>query len=340
MVADGAEPSQTIQAMFRPGQSRDGLVHTVPPAPMNSATLETIHDWLEACNLHTHCPKLFEQSLPYRILDVGSFSDPRLRLIEGCGHKDTYIALSYCWGVKDTFVTTRENLEAFKINIGERELPQTFVDAISVSRHLGQRYLWIDALCILQKDPIDWEEQSQRMGDIYSRAWLTISAANSRSVHEGFLRPRPPNARLYGTVQEGDILHKVYISIERSSEGLEDGILKKEPLTIRGWTLQERLLSHRKLHFCKRQIYWQCGTTVCSEDHCDFLHQATPPSFIDGVITSAYVTQPKSPDTAWKEVVRVYSGCRLSKNADRLPAISGLAHQFSSHSLGNYHAGH
>lgn len=52
------------------------------------------------------------------------------------------------------------------------------------------------------------------------------------------------------------------------------------------------------------------------------------------------MTQPKSPDTAWKEVVRVYSGCQLSKIADRLPAISGLAHQFSSHSLGNYYAGH
>jgi hypothetical protein len=340
MIANGAESTQTSRTVFSSNRTCDGLVHTVPPAPMDN--LERVRDWLKACNLHKKCSTQFKQPLPYRILDVGSSENPRLRLIEDCKDEAEYIALSYCWGVEDTFVTTRENLAAFKLSIDERKLPQTFVDAIKVSRHLGQRYLWIDALCILQKDPVDWEEQSQKMGDIYSRAWLMVSAANSRSVHEGFLRPRPPNAQLYGTIQEGEVLHKVYISVERSSEGLEDGILSKEPLTMRGWTLQERLLSQRKLHFCKRQIYWQCGTVVCSEDYCDFLQQPVPPSIIEGIITSVYVTPAKSPSKAWNEVVRVYSGCQLSKSADRLPAISGLAHQFSSHSesLGGYYAGH
>jgi hypothetical protein len=340
MVANGAERTRTAQEIFNPNHMCDGSVYTVPRAPMDN--LQRVRDWLKACSLHKNCSKQFKQTLPYRILDVGSSENPRLRLVEDCKDDAEYIALSYCWGVEDTFVTTRDNLAEFKLSIDARNLPQTFVDAIKVSRHLGQRYLWIDALCILQKDPVDWEEQSQKMGDIYSRAWLMISAANSRSVHEGFLRPRPPNAKLYGTIQEGEVLHKVYISVERSSEGLEDGILSKEPLTTRGWTLQERLLSQRKLHFCKRQIYWQCGTEVCSEDYCDFLQQPAPPSIIEGIITSVFVRKPRSPSEAWKEVVQVYSGCQLSEIADRLPAISGLAHQFSRHSqsLGQYYAGH
>jgi hypothetical protein len=338
MVANGAERTQTSRTIFHHNLVCDGSMSTVPAALMDN--LERVRDWLGACSRHKNCPAPSKQPLPYRILDVGSSDIPRLRLIEDCKDEDEYIALSYCWGIEDTFVTTRDNLAAFKLSIDERSLPQTFVDAIKVSRHLGQRYLWIDALCILQKDPVDWEQQSQKMGDIYSRAWLMISAANSRSVREGFLRPRPPNVKLFGTIQEGEVLHKVYISIERSSEGLEDGILNKEPLTMRGWTLQERLLSQRKLHFCKRQIYWQCGTVVCSEDYCDFLQRAARPSIINGIISSVYVTPPKPPNKAWRDVVRVYSGCRLSKNADRLPAISGLAHQFSRHSLGNYYAGH
>src|SRR5438552_2841114 len=40
----------------------------------------------------------------------------------------------------------------------------------------------------------------------------------------------------------------------------------QQPLNSRGWTLQERLLSPRTLHYCIDQIYWECNVCMFSED--------------------------------------------------------------------------
>jgi len=55
---------------------------------------------------------------------------------------------------------------------------------------------------------------------------------------------------------------KVYIQGHFPS--FEEDILLS-PLSKRGWTLQERLMSKRIIHFCKGQIYWECQTTCIAE---------------------------------------------------------------------------
>ena len=55
-------------------------------------------------------------------------------------------------------------------------LNKNFQDAIEIARRLGQRYLWIDALCIIQDSGIDKATEITEMGDIYQNAFLTISA--------------------------------------------------------------------------------------------------------------------------------------------------------------------
>jgi hypothetical protein len=50
---------------------------------------------------------------------------------------------------------------------------QLFQDAISVTRALGIRYLWIDALCILQDSVKDWEQESANMAAVYTNS-MTI----------------------------------------------------------------------------------------------------------------------------------------------------------------------
>ena len=62
--------------------------------------------------------------------------------------------------------------------------PKTLSDAIKVCREIGMRYIWIDALCIVQDDPKD---KARQMGRIYKDANLTIMAASAKSVYEGFL---------------------------------------------------------------------------------------------------------------------------------------------------------
>jgi hypothetical protein len=59
-----------------------------------------------------------------------------------------------------------------------------------VTRDLGIRYLWVDSLCIAQDDEADKSEEIKNMGRIYKNAAVTIAAASTTSVHDGFLEDR------------------------------------------------------------------------------------------------------------------------------------------------------
>ena len=52
----------------------------------------------------------------------------------------------------------------FQRGINLHCLPQNFQDAIYATAKLGIRYLWIDALCIIQDDVEDWSIESAKMG--------------------------------------------------------------------------------------------------------------------------------------------------------------------------------
>jgi hypothetical protein len=71
-----------------------------------------------------------------------------------------------------------------------KSLPKTFQNAITVTRMLGIRYLWIDSLCIIQDDVKDWEEQSAITGGIYSQSYLIIAASASKDSSGGCFLPR------------------------------------------------------------------------------------------------------------------------------------------------------
>ncbi|KAK3897222.1 hypothetical protein C8A05DRAFT_19973, partial [Staphylotrichum tortipilum] len=63
------------------------------------------------------------------------------------------------------FKLTKANLATLTTTgIQTRALPQTFQDAITATAKLGMRYVWIDLLCIVQDDSVEWETQSTKMG--------------------------------------------------------------------------------------------------------------------------------------------------------------------------------
>lgn len=70
-------------------------------------------------------------------------------------------------------------------------LPQTFHDAVYIARQLGLRYLWVDALCILQDFSDDWARGARIMGQYYKNAFLTKSVLYAHGTEDGFLQPRP-----------------------------------------------------------------------------------------------------------------------------------------------------
>jgi hypothetical protein len=142
------------------------------------------------------------------------------------------------------------------------DLALTFRDAITVTRELGQRYLWIDSLCIIQDDHRDWETESKKMEAVFQHAYYTIAATSAEDSTKGFLnRPEEKYSQYVMVPESSD--GKVYICT--SIEDDFDGDVTKGVLNTRAWVLQERALSRRTIHFTKRQTYWECGGGVRCE---------------------------------------------------------------------------
>lgn len=68
-----------------------------------------------------------------------------------------YLNLPYTWGQVQCLRTTTENIEILKINGSlnpdqSPTIPRTIYDAIKVTQFLGERYLCVDSICIVQDD--------------------------------------------------------------------------------------------------------------------------------------------------------------------------------------------
>lgn len=118
------------------------------------------------------------------------------------------------------------------------ELPETLNDAIIVTRYLGIRHLWIDALCIIQDDPVDWSQEAGKMGEIYMNASCTIAAHSASHADDGFLAK---SLALVTPVRLGS--EQPWVSLP----GHHRSDIDKSHLSSRGWVFQERLLSQRTI---------------------------------------------------------------------------------------------
>ncbi|KAH8746586.1 heterokaryon incompatibility protein-domain-containing protein, partial [Diaporthe sp. PMI_573] len=133
--------------------------------------------------------------LPTRLLDLGDnvTNKKKIHLVlrdemSNIGLQNAkYATLSYCWGDTKTAqiqsITTWLNLKDRIDSIDTDTLSPVIQDAIEVCSKLSIRYLWVDALCILQgrheKEVEDWDHESQQMYNIFGNAFVTICAAFS-----------------------------------------------------------------------------------------------------------------------------------------------------------------
>jgi hypothetical protein len=74
-------------------------------------------------------------------------------------------------------------MASFRKGVAFEDLPPVLLDAAEVTRKLGEKYIWIDRLCIQQDDPIDWQENASIMARIFEQVELTIGAVSSASVN-------------------------------------------------------------------------------------------------------------------------------------------------------------
>jgi hypothetical protein len=264
---------------------------------------------------------------------------PALRVTDD-SEKGFYLALSYCWGGPQEVIATSSSLQSMTEGIPLESLPKTIRDAVTLTRSLRFKYLWIDALCIIQDSDADKIHEINEMGTVYRNATLTIAAASAQGVHEGFLEEfLPPHSCIVPLKLPGGRTGRVYFS-----KSLEASSRPINPLDLRAWALQEEMLSSRILYFGKSGVWWECRSeyqNLVTEDRFTSAPQPRLPHIVPQDAPSPWISRISPLLYLWKMLVENYSRRALTFPEDRLPALAGIAGQIqrSFHIEGIYLAG-
>ena len=304
------------------------------------------------------------QTRPHRLIDLQAFpkDSQDVRIAQALEMNVVYATLSYCWGkdMPQGSTTTLGNIHEREECLKPSELPQTLRDAIKVTRWLDIRYLWIDALCIIQDSLEDWQIESAKMASVYGNGVISISVDLSTSCVEGFLVPKPEEqnicynheVKISNTLSTGESSN-LYVWI-RDICGcfIKDGIdsLQRTVLSTRGWTYQEKFLAPRILHFIGSQVLWECrekyGIPLESgmelkEMQIQHKTQTLFGSLADSLLNPNFWPEKgELLENYWYEkVVPEYSIRALTNGNDKLPAIGGIAKTFAQRLGYKYIAG-
>lgn len=269
----------------------------------------------------------------FRPLGEATITDlPHFRLVDAerqCivkGQIDwRYIALSYVWGATEQLQNTRSiqsDLEKEgSLLIEGHRIPQSISDAINLVKQMGVRYLWVDALCIIQDDPRSKLSQIAAMDKIYMSALLTIVAAAGSNAKAGL-----PGV----TVGRALVLPAAAIiqgvPLVQNGHGAKDS-LDESVWEQRAWTYQEKLLSRRLLLFGREQAYFTCQHDYFWEEFmADNPIQASGRPAVPIESSPPYDTQQPRPDywTIYEGAVESYTMRHLTYEVDMLDAFAGI----------------
>jgi hypothetical protein len=245
----------------------EGVSLAIAESSASAAAFDRARQWLSHClDNHPRCRPDNEKHLtgPRRLLNLTAVSPHGLQLVDfdGLTTRPEYACLSYRWGddIEGVLTTTRQNVDEHLVGICEQRLPSAITDAIRVCRELGIHYLWVDSLCILQQDELDFAMEGSKMDTIYANSHLTIYAKHTNSCNDGFLGPQ-----LHGQPKWQ------YLAPFPTPKGLpffiRKGSFSQEPFPLdsRGWCLQESMLPSRQLLYTGEEMVWRCNTCVFCE---------------------------------------------------------------------------
>ncbi|MCJ1387786.1 hypothetical protein MMC18_000629 [Xylographa bjoerkii] len=292
-----------------------------------------------------------------RVIDVEEFCVKEVANPAEC----RFIALSYVWGGAKMVKLQHANMEALTRKNGLSQfihaLPQTIMDAIEVVHAMGERYLWSDALCIVQADTKEAKEQIACMDRVYGSALATIVAAQGKTAHSGLEGIRQSYVpQVAQRPEKRRSLHQVAAKVKQDTSiiaplATTDHNVDASAWNARAWTFQERLLSRRLIVFTHGQMIWHCRKMICREDMTvedsnvpytslqwlslkpRYLGVDTGRDWIDGSIeiTRHGATQLVRSATfaEYVKAVEQYTHRQMSYQSDILNASAGLMHIFS-----------
>ncbi|KAK1842595.1 het domain-containing protein [Colletotrichum chrysophilum] len=357
------------------GKGPSGDVKPILRNTASEETLQTITGWINECtSTHPLCSNADIARLPTRVIDVGSGEDD-IRLHETGQSMGVYACLSHPWGKRPLVRTLKDNFSQFKNGIPWSTLPRTFQDAIDFTRRLGLQYIWIDSLCIIQDDSLDWQKEAAQMANIYQHAYVTLAASKATDSSRGLYTSSPDpkyQAQQLSLVNDVDDTH---FPLQVCSDLLHiDGFFDFFPISRRAWVYQERLLSARVVHFAGAEVNWECNSArncECGQISSgasvlpDKIHFAGSLAELNGKFkgkrrelaeatsdttdiktdyskfSSCLLQSPQWGQSvkAWRQAVKQYAQLNLTFSKDRFPALAGIAKMWNPQYQDQYFAG-
>ncbi|KAJ9634623.1 hypothetical protein H2199_008908 [Coniosporium tulheliwenetii] len=315
------------------------------PKKLNKWLNNCYHNHGELCNSvrsDTRCAS----DIPLILIDVLD------RCLVSATSAEKYFTLSYVWGKADMPRTLKSNVRQrlqkhSLIPSKTRKLPLTFEDAMLLVQLLGERYLWIDSLCIVQDDVEQKHREIHRMDIVYSKAFATIVAMHGADANAGLpgLRPntRPPQQTesIWVSGRSPDLERNTSPGTEKitmvSTPSPLDFILEVSAWGSRGWILQERLLSRRHVYFSSSYVYFQCSQeTLCEitlegpaerfgEPHASrTFAKENPLTHLKQIADVSEDERMRRVFEVYKKLVEMYTVRKLSFPSDIINAFSGM----------------
>jgi hypothetical protein len=289
--------------------------------------VELVKNWLRTCN-HSHgnecwSPKAFTDVVdaPRYIIDL-----KRNCITKNPGNPDLrYLALSYVWGKVKQPVLTTENLVSWqkKGALLKLKLPQTIRDAMVLTCDIGERYLWVDSLCIVQDAPQELLSQIKQMHVVYRQAYVTIIAASGSDSDSGLCGVR--NSPAIRTPQEVTSIGSMQLSTLHVKP---HGELRKSVWNSRGWTFQEEICSSRRLVFTTSMVTFNCMAATWREDFPErlMMNNRERYSYLYTTFVSGAVREEEKEDIMkWYSVIlQNYLSRNLTDPNDVLKAFAGV----------------
>ncbi|PVH81483.1 HET-domain-containing protein [Cadophora sp. DSE1049] len=303
--------------------------------------------WLEQCWLNHHecpSPNLTTNSwpkLPDRVIDLAHYHFPpdakssKISVVDTETLTGGYVALSYRWpeNVDESCVLSRSTLSRFSGGILASDIVTEIQDACTLTKGLGIRYLWVDALCIIQGSGGDWHVQAEKMASIYKNAVLTITEVDhtplSVAAEQKHLLLNDTELAASTRPFDSSNPESIYLWLSESGNFVSrpDG-----ELDTRGWAYQEQLLSSRIISLTKDGFFWDCLHHSAASNRPTGIPGDFSPHFrhTDTRDFKRFLLNPEERVPSeqyywlWRRVVQEYAKRRLTKPNDRYIALQGV----------------
>jgi hypothetical protein len=265
---------------------------------------------------------------------------------------ERYLTLSYVWGgnkFQKASVIRAESPPDGNVawSIDWKHVPKTICETADFVRQLGERYLWVDSLCVDQDDLEDRRAIIPRMMAIYGESYLTVAAAAGSDAEFGL-----PGVNAGSRLTERPLAF--------TNNGVQIRFLPQRPFgtnviessawNTRAWTYQEHMLSPRSLFFTEIESHLRLGNDIFGERYYFQSYNPSKPRGTETVTATSALLPPQMrtglldalqrPPSAqnhlltwahYGEALVPYTLRNLTDPGDRLGAFMGIFGRFCRH---------